>query len=420
MAHQHFFFFLLFSSFNQLILIFSSHQFHLSNHTFFLSLESILKKSGFYFLHSSSPLSNFLTQEAKEEMSQERSFFNTTSFSSLLLADLLSLTHFIYSQPLYFAYIIVFFPFFLQLLLFLCPLLSTSLLLVALLTASANPTLKTLNWRCGLFSFACKTVLDVLETRIDDEVMFHLFEPLASMASKLEVCMEFEAQSHQGREDLIDATRGQCQCIRVNESAEVINSSTEKGFVWKIEETFKDRGSSNNTRACANPEVMSGAIKNSALQPKTLDAGEEFVDFAIRNHTEDTQKDSRNCDEIGLYLKGYGSNKREKEWKSTLAGKLYEERLSARRAEEMDLLWEVYEADSGIGKEKNSTEATKKGKLDRMFEEEEIDGQLCCLEAIRFSAMKVNLGVKRHSLVKISKALKGVGLFVKRKGKNSN
>lgn len=250
--------------------------------------------------------------------------------------------------------------------------------------------------------------------------MFHLFEPLASMASKLEVCMEFEAQSHQGREDLIDATRGQCQCIRVNESAEGINSSTEKGCVWKIEETFKDRGGSNNTRACANQEVMSGAIKNSALQPKTLDAGEEFVDFAIRNHTEDTQKDSRNCDEIGLYLKGYGSNKREKEWKNTLAGKLYEERLSARRAEEMDLLWEVYEADSGIGKEKNSTKATKKGKLDRMYEEEEIDGQLCCLEAIRFSTMKVNLGVKRHSLVKISKALKGVGLFVKRKGKNSN
>lgn len=281
-----------------------------------------------------------------------------------------------------------------------------------------------MNWRYGLFSFACKTVLDVLETRADDEVLFHLLEPLVSIASKMEEWMEFEELSHQGREDLIDVTKGECQFVGVNDSKEV--TSTIKSFGRKIEENNKDGESSNEVAAgddlsaYANLEVMSWAIKNSLPQTETLSEGEEFFDFDSRNQTEDTPKDSKKCDVKGLDLKGCGSKKREKEWKRTLAGQLYEERMSARATEEMDLLWEVYEVDSGVRKEKNHEEKVKNGKLDHLYEEEGTDARLCCLEAIRFSTMKVNLGVEKYNLRKISKAFKGVGLFAKRKGKISS
>ena len=42
-------------------------------------------------------------------------------------------------------------------------------------------------------------------------------------------------------------------------------------------------------------------------------------------------------------------------------------------------------------------------------EEKESDGQFCFLQALKLSAGRVNLGMTRSNLVKISKAIKGIG-----------
>ncbi|KAL6978821.1 hypothetical protein U1Q18_020489 [Sarracenia purpurea var. burkii] len=124
----------------------------------------------------------------------------------------------------------------------------------------------------------------------------------------------------------------------------------------------------------------------------------------------------------------YGSmrKEKEKEWKRTLACKLFEERQNVNGGEEMDLLWETLEMNSsnngkpksgGKKKNKNKKKAQteyeyKRGGDEEEEEEEEeadMDVQLCCLQALKFSAGKMNLGMGRPNLVKVSKAIKGIG-----------
>ncbi|PKA59647.1 hypothetical protein AXF42_Ash020248 [Apostasia shenzhenica] len=121
---------------------------------------------------------------------------------------------------------------------------------------------------------------------------------------------------------------------------------------------------------------------------------------------------------------------REKEWKRTLACKLYEERMTAELceerkavdgAEEMDLLWEAYEvhAAKSKGREKwgrkpaavEEQEELEEAEDEDEEDEEEALEKLCCLQALRLSAGKMNLGMGRPSLMKISKALKGTRFF---------
>ncbi|XP_043805715.1 uncharacterized protein LOC122721245 [Manihot esculenta] len=115
---------------------------------------------------------------------------------------------------------------------------------------------------------------------------------------------------------------------------------------------------------------------------------------------------------MGSNLGSFGSMRKEKEWRRTLACKLFEERHNVEGGEGMDLLWETYETDSIKMQAKGNTKKGKKGNVeyyDDDEEEEESNGQLCCLQALKFSAGKMNLGMGRPSLVKISKALKGIG-----------
>lgn len=128
-----------------------------------------------------------------------------------------------------------------------------------------------------------------------------------------------------------------------------------------------------------------------------------------------------------------GSMRKEKEWKRTLACKLYEERMTfklyeerkvADGCEEMDLLWEAYEADSSKSdKSKNDDGKGKKNfcKQEEDEDEEEDDdndndtdesvSRFCCLQALKLSTGKMNLGMRRPNLMKISNAMKGMGLF---------
>lgn len=134
-----------------------------------------------------------------------------------------------------------------------------------------------------------------------------------------------------------------------------------------------------------------------------------------------------NNDEVGSNLGSFGSMRVEKEWRRTLACKLFEERHNnGDGSEGMDMLWETYEKESNKVMKRSET---KKGKKlieveynEDEEEEEEVGAKLCCLQALKFSTGKMNLGMGRPNLVKFSKALKGMGWLhnVGKNGKKNN
>ncbi|KAG6394213.1 hypothetical protein SASPL_144794 [Salvia splendens] len=134
-----------------------------------------------------------------------------------------------------------------------------------------------------------------------------------------------------------------------------------------------------------SPIAASGKIKTPAMEEE-----KRFDDSVIMNAVVPRSNSLSSC----------GSMRREREWRRTLAGKLFEERHSG-GGEGMDSLWEMDSNKSG-GRRKKVVEV-----------EEEEDGEneirLCCLQALKMSAGKMNLGVGRPNLVKISKAIKGIG-----------
>nr|KYP56366.1 hypothetical protein KK1_002604 [Cajanus cajan] len=128
------------------------------------------------------------------------------------------------------------------------------------------------------------------------------------------------------------------------------------------------------------------------------------------------------CSNLG----SFGSMRVEKEWRRTLACKLFEERHNADGSEGMDMLWETYETESNKVMKKSSTKKGKKSEVeseeDEEEEEEDMEGKLCCLQALKFSTGKMNLGMGRPNLLKFSKALKGIGWLhhVGKHGRKSN
>jgi hypothetical protein len=141
-------------------------------------------------------------------------------------------------------------------------------------------------------------------------------------------------------------------------------------------------------------------------------------------------------------LQREGSLRVDREWKRTLACKLYEERVTSKlreertipvlvkegggEEEEMDLLWEAIEVNSNksdghMTSTKNKGKKEVEGEGGSGDEGEEDDGpvrQLCCLQAFRISTRKMNLGVGRSNLVKLSKVLKKISVF--HVGRNSS
>uniref|UniRef100_A0A7N0U8T4 Uncharacterized protein n=1 Tax=Kalanchoe fedtschenkoi TaxID=63787 RepID=A0A7N0U8T4_KALFE len=130
---------------------------------------------------------------------------------------------------------------------------------------------------------------------------------------------------------------------------------------------------------------------------------------------------SRSCD---LSWIAAGSMRREKEWRRTLACKLFEERHSAGE-DGMDMLWEAHEAAESPGDRKadhaprravsrrRTMESDHFSVYDEEDEEEdeEVAGgeKMCCLQALKMSSGKVNLGIGRKNMVKLSRALRGLG-----------
>ncbi|XP_020598559.1 uncharacterized protein LOC110038131 isoform X2 [Phalaenopsis equestris] len=321
------------------------------------------------------------------------------SLLSLLLHDLLLLCSFLISHPLILAYLLLLFPYLLKLLLLLYPLLlSTFLLLLALPTVTFHlhdspPT-------SSEFPVTTSSaVLNFLRAElVPDEANFSLVEQLCSLffvdSQYCSYQMEPDNDCNSGNQNtqLVSSFQNYILLEDTKSNDEIAENLSEKTEKTNCLEHRPHKDEENNTKA-----ILPSRKEHSRRQSEIL------------------QRD--------------GSMRKEKEWKRTLACKLFEERMTYKLceerkavegAEDMDLLWEAYEADSDKTEKQRKEKVTKKAVKEKVEEEEEeeeedaeegLSGQLCCLQALKLSAGKMNLGVGRPSLMKISMALKGITVF---------
>lgn len=209
--------------------------------------------------------------------------------------------------------------------------------------------------------------------------------------------------------------------------AEFLEQSSVEEADKKLEDLFKELGESESMANVKDQAQGANAADKVVENQKARNGSEDAIT------ANDSQKHGVNRPALKLEcsttlamdynLVSNGSMRKEKEWKRTLACKLYEERNSTDGSGEgMDLLWETYEMDAIKSKAKQD-ELKKKKKTKKRWEskryikddsddeedEAEVSDQLCCLQALKFSAGKVNLGMGKPNLMKISKAIKGFG-----------
>lgn len=116
-------------------------------------------------------------------------------------------------------------------------------------------------------------------------------------------------------------------------------------------------------------------------------------------------------------VSSYGSMREDNEWRKTLACKLFEERHNSLGGEEgMDSLWEMHENNNSKNQKKKNTRSisfnTFDTDIDTDSDTDEMvmsNGHLCCLQALKLSTGKMNLGMGKPNIVKITKAFKGFG-----------
>ncbi|GKA74804.1 hypothetical protein Tco_0781106 [Tanacetum coccineum] len=169
-------------------------------------------------------------------------------------------------------------------------------------------------------------------------------------------------------------------------------------------------------------EASSTAISSSGDDENTLKSSSSFPSFV--------ELDSWNS-----RFGSYRSMRKLKGWKRTLTCKLFKARCSlCGGGEGMESLWEAYEEDttnkiSRSSKKKKNVKNNKSKSEFKYFDDgvsEDGDkddqfmgnGQLCCFKALKMSTGKMNLGMGKPNLVKISKALKGFGWLHHRHAKN--
>lgn len=300
------------------------------------------------------------------------------------ISALLQNAAFFYSNPIYLAYFIFFSPYLLRILSFLSPLLlSISLVIFCIVTLEELPPFD---------ASPAKSEDEDTETPFSD-----LFEYL-------------QTPDHQNQPPN--------SCEHLEEEASTLPIWVSK----EIDPASLENQNTSNSNACKETAADHG--------------GEEETN----QETDKKTQISVVCD--GDEEKCW-SMRREKEWKRTLACKLYEERRSWEGGEGMDVLWEIHEADSAKAptnmvknskpKSENKTKSSSKRfnplarkqhkdeereeKDDGEVEEEEeesMKGTVCCLQALRLSTGKMNMGIRSSNLRKLSKAFKGMRNLMRR------
>ncbi|XP_010274047.1 PREDICTED: uncharacterized protein LOC104609430 [Nelumbo nucifera] len=378
-------------------------------------------------------------------------FFNTinTNFYSLLLSDFIFFCSIILSHPLYFSYLMFFSPYLVRLVSFLSPLfMTTSLLLLAFLTISSG--LPTQDFapdvsgsKVGFCISSFHKVLDALRSQLDNDVAeFCLFEELEACTVVFDTtCLDIEEHLAGNSQ-----TRYKENCPQTDET-QVVNcsdhqagSSVSEVLDYNVEENplqitrqklegISQKGLLEETSYKEDTEVRPlDTVLNKVrecqmkLQIGTGSEAQSYMgtenplNVSSDNAGENTSQELNGP--LVPNLGSFGLMRKEKEWKRTLAYKLYEERQNVDKEEGMDLLWEAYEAESGKvkvenrDKEKEKEKKTKKCRVEYDEDEEEDEEtaeRLCCLQALRFSTGKMKLGMGRSNLVRLSKALKGIG-----------
>ncbi|XVE78132.1 hypothetical protein DITRI_Ditri13aG0119300 [Diplodiscus trichospermus] len=356
-----------------------------------------------------------------------------TDMSSLLLSDFMLFCSFILSHPLYFSYFIFFSPYLFKIFSFLSPLfVTTTLLLLAFFTLTPSFVNQAAG-PCHLdylpeskVSFLLttyQTLVETLRSKVDIESDdFGCLEDLEVYKIVFDTSTTLDI-----KEDPDDVSEMEAKedCLQAAETPIDKGLSCESNQVKAVVKIFEEflqekEGVENLSSKKREKEVK--AMGNKISDPKVSadNGGEHAAKAAAMVNSQrvltanwSTENEvAHNYQTMGSGLGNFGSMRKEKEWKRTLACKLFEERHNADAGGEgMDLLWETYETDSNKVQLKSSSKKGGNGcyNLDEDDYEEDSDGQLCCLQALKFSAGKMNLGMGRPNLLKISKALKGIG-----------
>ncbi|KFK39818.1 hypothetical protein AALP_AA3G292100 [Arabis alpina] len=374
-------------------------------------------------------------------------------FSSLLLSDFHLFCSFILSHPFYVSYILFFSPYIFKILSFLSPLfVTTTLLLLALLSTfyvhDTCPDSESLETQPSFLLSFCTKLSSVLEPKFDvNDEDFKSLEEFEAYKMVVEACSMENASENESIEitfvdkfcsheistalsheepveiqplkfeDLMDMEKEEEteKCEKKEEEEKVKPKSPKSGHVLDDGEGQYWKQPTKQESKTQKVNVVGDGNDESNHLPKLSD----FFGEEKKNDKEE---------EEGVALRSYGSTRKEKEWRRTLACKLFEERHNADVGQGMDQLWETYETET----EKKQTEEEKKKKEKKskksmmktksiekkevvVEEGEDEDGidhqQLCCLQALKFSTGKMHLGIARPNLLKLSKAFKGIGRF---------
>lgn len=405
---------------------------------------------------------------------------------SLVCTDFVLFFSYIFCHPLYLSYFVFFSPYLLKLMSFLSPLFVTISLITSVLIYD-NFTPKLSEPGCSFLLSAFSAVLDILSSKFAEEfedfeefevykILFLLDETSSSDVGSSEAeVFEPECEEKYCLEDVDQVlalssgfeTRSSMYQVAettefplMEEKKEMLHSTLEKEVdysgtnfnkVLEVEEEVSklrigSEATDINIDCCDNGKEQMGSAKLCVdshdkigseiidIHIDNCDNGKEYTesvklcvdsgDKIVKSNVKNEGVHALNFDNEGSNLGSYGSMRREKEWKRTLACKLYEERhYNVVEGEEgMDSLWETYESDStkSISTRKDVKKKSMKKKssdlLDYNGNEDEDDdevemtnGHLCCLQAFKFSARKMNMGMGKTNIVKITKALKGIG-----------
>ncbi|KAF8086999.1 hypothetical protein N665_0603s0002 [Sinapis alba] len=384
-------------------------------------------------------------------------------FSSLLLSNFQLFCSFIISHPFYFSYILFFSPYMFKILSFLSPLfVTTTLLLLALLSTlhlhDTFPDSESLETQPGFLVSFCSKLGSVLEPKFD--VNNEDVNELEAYKMVVEACsMEYASKDESMEVTFVDKF---CS----HEVSTVSKALTDETHEKQVEiqplklEDQMDLEKEEETEKCEKKEVEEKKVKlesdvvldngegqfwkeptkeESKAQKVDLvgDCDDESYDLPrLSDFLGEDKKNKVNDEkeeEEDVSLRSFGSMRKEKEWRRTLACKLFEERHNADVGQGMDQLWETYETETEkkqTEEEKRKEKEKKKKKTNKSMmmktkslekkevvveEEDDDDGidqqQLCCLQALKFSTGKMHLGIARPNLVKLSKAFKGFGRF---------
>ncbi|KAG7578628.1 hypothetical protein ISN45_Aa03g027990 [Arabidopsis thaliana x Arabidopsis arenosa] len=277
--------------------------------------------------------------------------------SSLLLSDFHLFCSFIFSHPFYFSYLLFFSPYIFKILSFLSPLfVTTTLLLLALLstlhvqdTFIDSESLET--QPSFLFSF-CSKLGSVLEHKFDfNDEGFKSLEELEAYKMVVEACsMDCASKNEICSDELTFVDKF---CSHESTVSESLTNETREEQVEIQPLKFEDvivLEKEKETKKCEKKEEEEQKVKpksdvvlDNEEEPTKEESKAQKVDLVgdFNNESYDLPKLSKFLgegkrneatkkeEEDNVSLQSFGSMRKEKEWRRTLACKLFEERHNA-------------------------------------------------------------------------------------------